>query len=95
MGRPKLKDELKRSHVSISVKKTIEQLASATPNKSHFYETSVECCQALALIVDRLRAKKLTLAAAMEEIEDIADIWTAEFDDTVPFPLSPVPTKGK
>ena len=89
MGRPKLKDELKRGHVSISVKKTVDALAAATPNKSHFYETSVESCQALALIVTRLRAKKLTLQAAMEDIEDIVDIWTAEFDDIVPFDLSP------
>lgn len=88
MGRPKLKDELKRGHVSISVKKSVDALAAATPNKSHFYETSVESCQALALIVNRLRSKKLTTQAAMEEIEDIADIWAAEFDETVPFDLS-------
>jgi hypothetical protein len=87
VGRPKLKDELKRGHVSISVKKTVDALAAATPNKSHFYETSVESCQALALIIGRLRAKKLTLQAAMEEVEDIADIWTAEFDEIVPFDL--------
>lgn len=88
MGRPKLKEELKRAHVSISVKKTIEELASSTPNKSHFYETSVEACQALALVVNRLRSKKMTLEIAIEEIEDIADIWAAEFDESLPFDLS-------
>jgi hypothetical protein len=88
MGRPKLKDELRRSHVSISVKKAVEELAAATPNKSHFYETSVESCRALALIVGRLRSKKLTLEVAMEEIEDIADIWLAEFDEALPLDLS-------
>ncbi len=88
MGRPKLKEELKRAHVSISVKKTIEELASSTSNKSHFYETSVEACQALALVVSRLRSKKLTLEMAIEEIEDIADIWAAEFDESLPFDLT-------
>ena len=95
IGRPKLKDKIKRGHVRISVKKTVVALAAATPNKSHFYETSVESCQALALIVTRLRAKKLTLQAAMEEIEDIADIWTAEFADSVPFDLSPKVSTNK
>jgi hypothetical protein len=43
MGRPKLKNELKRTHVSISVKKTIE---------------------------------------------DLADIWLAEFDESIPLVMS-------
>ena len=84
MGRPKLKEDLKRIHVSISVKKTIDDLAGSTPNKSHFYETSVECSRALAMVIERLRAKKLGLDSAMEEFEDIADIWSAEFDEMVP-----------
>ena len=60
----------------------IKALAGSTTNKSHFDETSVEVCQALAQIVSRLRSKKLTLKVAMEEIEDI---WTAEFDESIPF----------
>lgn len=38
--------------------------------------------QAMATLIADLRAKRVSLEAAMEEIEDLVDIWEAEFDET-------------
>jgi len=85
MARPKLKEAQKRVACSISVPKKIDALAGRTANKSHFYETAVECAQALALAVAELRKDRMAVRDFLDEIEDVADIWNAEFDETVTF----------
>ncbi len=84
MGRPKLKDAKKKVTVSISVSRAVAELAAKTENQSHFYQTSVECCRALAVALGALREGR-DVADALEEIGDIGAIWMAEFDDSAPF----------
>lgn len=99
MGRPKLSEEKKRVAVSISVGRTIAELAERTENQSHFYQTSVECCRALTMTVNELRSKRIDLETAMEQLEDVADIWEAEFDESVELttdePAKPKARKAK
>jgi len=85
MARPRLSDQKKKVAVSISVSREMAELAEATGNSSHFFQTSAECGRALALLVQKLRVKALSLKEAMEDVEDIADIWMREFDGTIPF----------
>ena len=84
MARPKLKEEKRRVQLSVSLSPAVMTLADKVDNKSHFLETSVETCQALALILRSLKNRKISVDDAMEQLEDAADIWEAEFDESVP-----------
>lgn len=85
VGRPKMKDEKKKVQFSCSLSKSVIELAEKTENKSHFIDTSVQCSRALAIAVKALRDKTMSLEEAMVEIEDIADVWAAEFEESEVF----------
>jgi hypothetical protein len=85
MGRPKLKDSKKKVQVSISVPKGIADLAESTGNRSHFYATSVECSRALSAALRALRESRVTVDECVANLSDVAAIWNAEFDESVPF----------
>lgn len=84
-GRPKLKAAQKRVACSISVRKDIDALAGKTANKSRFYETSVECSKALTMAIEDFRKDRIALEDLFEQLEDVADIWTASFEKAFPF----------
>lgn len=85
MSRPKMKDEKKRITISISVAPDVAELAEKTDNKSKFIDRSVHGMRATAMIIAQLRKREISLEAAMEEIEDYADIWEASFDEVVEY----------
>lgn len=85
MGRPRLKENQKKMTLSISLDPELLALAEKTSNKSHFIETSIQACESLRIVLGDLRAKKISQETALEKLEDVADVWEAEFDDSVKF----------
>jgi ABC-type protease/lipase transport system fused ATPase/permease subunit len=49
----------------------------------HAVTTSIETCRVLSRVVGALRSGTTTLEEALESLEDAADIWDAEFDESV------------
>lgn len=82
MGRPKLRDEKKKVQMSVSLSKSVVDLAEKTDNASHFLDTSAQSMNAVRLAVTQLREKAISLEVALELIEDAADVWAAEFDES-------------
>ncbi len=91
MPRPSLHEDKKRKGVSISLRQDILKLADETDNKSKFFEQSVEVCQGIVEVIKELRKKKLKASDALEEIEDIVDAWSAQFEEKITY-VSPLPT---
>lgn len=82
MGRPPVPENKKKIPISVSLKKSSIDLIEKTDNASHFVDTSIESINAVMQIVLKLRAGSMSLEDAMESIEDAADIWESEFDET-------------
>lgn len=85
VGRPKMKEEKKRVAISVSLSPSVFALCEQAENKSHFIDVSVQSSKALAMIIQKFRAKDLSMKAALEELEDVADIWEAELDESTMF----------
>ena len=47
--------------------------------------TAVSCCRALTVVVGLLRSGQTSVENAMDDVEDIADIWAAQFDTSEPY----------
>jgi len=82
IGRPKMKKQNRKISVSVSLTPSVALLLEKTENKSHFIDTSVQTSRAVAMAIQALREKRITLEEAMEQIEDAADIWTSEFEES-------------
>ncbi len=85
MGRPAMKPEKKRQGLSVSLPAELLELAASTGNSSLFVQRSIETCRGLAACLDDLRSGKMKRAEFAEELEDLVDSWTAQFEETVPF----------
>lgn len=69
----------------ILISKEIADLAESSNHRSKFFQTSVETGRALAIAVARLREGSMSPEAALQDIGDIADIWSALFQEIVPY----------
>ena len=92
MARPKIKEEKRRIQLSVSLSPSVMNLADKVENKSHFLDTSVETSHAVSIIIRALKDKTISFEEALEQIEDAADIWEAEFDESLPFHPSTAPS---
>ncbi len=82
MGRPKIKEEKKRVSLNVTLSANAIELAEKTDNKSKFLDKSVLSMAALSQLVSQLRTRGISLEDAMEEVEDLVDVWESEFDET-------------
>lgn len=82
MGRPKMKEEKRRVSLNVTLSSSAIDLAEKTENKSKFIDKSVLSMSVLAQLISQLRGGGLSLEKAMEEIEDLVDVWESEFDES-------------
>lgn len=85
VGRPKMKEAKKRVAISVSLSPSVIELCEKAENKSHFIDISVQTSRALSMVIQKLRARELTMETALEELEDVADIWEAELEESTAF----------
>ena len=85
MSRPKINPNKKRIAVSVSLRPDIIDLAEKTENKSRFFEVSVDIAKSLRELVDEIKKQKIDFVDATEELEDLLDVWEAQFDRSVAY----------
>ncbi|MBI2601881.1 MAG: hypothetical protein HYW48_02395 [Deltaproteobacteria bacterium] len=71
--------------MSVSLRPDIVELAERTENKSKFFETSVDVVMSLRELVAELKKRKMDITRATQDLEDLVDVWEAQFDSSVPF----------
>jgi hypothetical protein len=80
MARPKVSNGRKHKKMSISVNSFVANLAERADRTSHFFQTSVECCEAIRKTVRELERKRISSQAALKHIGRVLSVWEAEFD---------------
>jgi hypothetical protein len=85
MSRPKINPNKKRVAVSVSLRPDIIDLAERTENKSRFFEVSVDVAKSLKSLLEDIKEHKINFEDATEELEDLMDVWDAQFDRTVEY----------
>ena len=71
--------------LNVSVSPETAALCEATENKPKFIDDSVLGMKAIANIFEQIQGRKISLQDAWEDLEDIAGIWTASFDESSPY----------
>lgn len=90
VGRPKMKKSAKKTRVSISLSAETLALAESTGNVSHFFQTAVGTCRGLEAHLKAYRAGNMSLHDFMENVEDYVDIYSREFEESVPIEMTAI-----
>jgi hypothetical protein len=87
MGRPKLKDEVKKERISITLPRQYKKAVLNRGNASNFIEDTIRLYLQLEETVKRLSKQKKPSKDLLEELEDIVDsvhINLRRDEDSVP-----------
>lgn len=83
MSRPKMKEEKRRISVSLSLSPEAIELMEKTENKSRFTEDSMLGMKAISKVMSDLKMKTMSLEDALEDIEDLVDVWASGLDSEI------------
>jgi hypothetical protein len=84
MGRPKMNEAKKKTSISVSLSPGVMAEVSRVDNKSHFLDQCVGVASGLSGVIKALRDKTMSFEDAMEELEDFASIYDAQFEESYP-----------
>jgi hypothetical protein len=87
MGRPKMNEAKKKISLNVSLSPQIMEVLNRVENKSSMVDRCVGIASGVSEVFKALRDKTMTLEDALEELEDFASIYEAQFEESFPIAI--------